>query len=134
MMKLLKFIKMKKLNIKSFRSPIDDRGTTMVEIIVAFAVVGVVMTVFTGIIMLSYNFLAKSEQMVRAQETFNEQFYTGQITAENRDDITYTMTADDDNSTKIGLNRADTRIFHSDELDINIIRFTDQVPSAAAGD
>lgn len=133
-MKLLKFIKMKKLNIKSFRSPIDDRGTTMVEIIVAFAVVGVVMTVFTGIIMLSYNFLAKSEQMVRAQETFNEQFYTGQITAENRDDITYTMTADDDNSTKIGLNRADTRIFHSDELDINIIRFTDQVPSAAAGD
>lgn len=133
-MKLLKFIRNKKLNMKSFRPSVDDRGTTMVEIIAAFAVVGVVMTVFTGIIMLSYNFLAKSEQMVREQEAFNEQFYTGQVTAENRDDITYTMTADDDNSTKIGLSRADTRIFHSDELDINIIRFTDQVPSAVVGD
>lgn len=133
-MKLLKWIKNNKLNMKSFRRPFDNKGTTIVEIIVAFTMVGIVMTAFTGVIMLSYNFLAKSEQMVSAQEAFNEQFYTGQITAENRDDITYTMTADDDSSTKIGLGRADTRIFHSDELDINIIRFTDQVPSAASDD
>lgn len=133
-MKLLKWIKNNKLNMKSFRRPFDNKGTTIVEIIVAFTMVGIVMTAFTGVIMLSYNFLAKSEQMVSAQEAFNEQFYTGQITPENRDDITYTMTADDDSSTKIGLGRADTRIFHSDELDINIIRFTDQVPSAASDD
>ena len=70
---------------------------------------------------------------IPAQEA-EAQFYTGQITAANRDDINYTMTADDDNSTRIGLGRADTRIFHNDEMDINVIRFTDQVPSATVGD
>lgn len=131
---VMRLSKNKKINLKAPGRPFDNRGTTIVEIIIAFTMVGIVMTAFTGVIMLSYNFLAKSEQMVEAQEVFSEQFYTGQITAANRDDITYTMTADDDNSTRIGLGRADTRIFHNDEMDINVIRFTDQVPSATVGD
>ena len=75
---VMRLSKNKKINLRAPGRPFDNRGTTIVEIIIAFTMVGIVMTAFTGVIMLSYNFLAKSEQMVEAQEVFSEQFYTGQ--------------------------------------------------------
>lgn len=83
--------------IKS-RAKLNNVGSTMVEVLVAFTVLALVLASLLGIVKLSGTFLAKSEQMVHKQEEFNRLYYKKDVMGEEMETVSFTLQIEEETS------------------------------------
>lgn len=60
---------------KALALALDRKGTTMVEVLVAFIVVMIMLLLFTRIVTVSAGMLRRSQETINRSETFNANYY-----------------------------------------------------------
>lgn len=90
------------------RAKLNNNGSTMVEVLIAFTVLAIVLASLLGVVKLSGQFLAKSERMVAKQEEFVSLYYKKDTTGTKVDDVLFTLEIEGETEiplTNIGLEK-----------------------------